>query len=133
MRKEDLKGIYYKTKDIERLRERIAQLQSALENSTKQLSLVPAKGTGDYDRLMVKYLDLQAKLKQLLKEQEEQVVDAEFFIADQEDPLLRQILTYRYKDLMQWEAVAMKIGGGNTADSVRKIAERFFDNRSKKI
>lgn len=42
------------------------------------------------------------------------------------DSLTRQILTHRYVNGEPWNVVAMKIGGGNTADSVRMIAERYM-------
>lgn len=42
------------------------------------------------------------------------------------DSLVRQILLCRYIDGMSWTQVALQVGGGNTADSVRKIAERYL-------
>lgn len=53
----------------------------------------------------------------------------ENFIYDIEDSLTRRIFEYRYiKGSKQptWREVAFRIGGGNTADSVRKSHERFF-------
>lgn len=47
------------------------------------------------------------------------------FIAGVEDSLIRQILRFRYIDMFSWNEVAKRVGGNNTADGVRKIAERF--------
>ncbi len=48
------------------------------------------------------------------------------FIASVEDSLMRQILTHRYVDGMRWVQVAARLGGGNTADGVRKAHDRFL-------
>ena len=48
------------------------------------------------------------------------------FIALIDDSLIRQILTVRYVDGKNWNQVALQVGGGNTADSVRKAADRFL-------
>ena len=48
------------------------------------------------------------------------------FIALIDDSLIRQILTGRYIDGKNWTQVALQVGGGNTADSVRKAADRFL-------
>ena len=48
------------------------------------------------------------------------------FIALIDDSLIRQILTGRYVDGKNWAQVALQVGGGNTADSVRKAADRFL-------
>lgn len=50
------------------------------------------------------------------------------FIALIDDSLIRQILTGRYIDGKNWTQVALQVGGGNTADGVRKAADRFLKN-----
>ncbi len=42
------------------------------------------------------------------------------------DGLMRQILTFRFVTGLSWTAVANKIGGGNTEESVKKAFYRFF-------
>lgn len=46
------------------------------------------------------------------------------YIAILDDPLLRMIINYRCVEFMSWNQVAMKIGGGNTDDSVKKYFYR---------
>lgn len=65
---------------------------------------------------------LMKKKSMLLELQEE----ANNFIDNIEDSLLRQIITLKYMNGMKWQEVASIIGGNNTADSVRKIAERYL-------
>lgn len=55
--------------------------------------------------------------------------DAEYrrcegYIQSIDDPVTREVFTLRYVRHMSWRSVAMALGGGNTEDSVRKIAER---------
>ena len=54
------------------------------------------------------------------------VEEIEEYINTIDDSLTRQILSLRYVNGLTWEQVAASIGGGNTADSVRKVAERFL-------
>lgn len=48
------------------------------------------------------------------------------FIDNIDDSLVRQVLHYRYSKCMTWRQVAYVIGGRNTEESVRKIAERYL-------
>ena len=48
------------------------------------------------------------------------------FIDSVDDSLVRQVLHYRYSKCMTWRQVAYVIGGRNTEESVRKIAERYL-------
>ena len=47
------------------------------------------------------------------------------YIATIDDSLMRQIIMYRCLSLCTWDEVARYVGGGNTADSVRKLFVRF--------
>ena len=123
--REDLKKIYYKNKDISRLQERITAIEAAITRVTQRISPAPAKSTGE-KKLREEYIDLKAILKKMQESMEYDVLTAEYYINSLADPLLRQILTYRYIKLMSWVEVAEEVGGGNTADSVKKIEQRFF-------
>lgn len=48
------------------------------------------------------------------------------FIKDIDDSMIRQIISLRYLDGCNWTQVAMKIGGGNTAESVKKACYRYI-------
>lgn len=72
-------------------------------------------------------------LKRLIDEQA-QKIEAEKqqmmqYILTLEDSQLRQIIHYRCVCLLPWNVVATEIGGGNTADSVRKRFERFLEEK----
>ncbi len=50
----------------------------------------------------------------------------ERYIASVDDSLVRMAMTLRFLDGMHWRAVAMRIGGGNTEDSVKKMVYRYL-------
>ncbi len=48
------------------------------------------------------------------------------FINSIPDALLRLAISLKYINGLEWEQVALHIGGGNTADAIRKSCERFL-------
>ena len=48
------------------------------------------------------------------------------YIGAIDDSLIRQIMTLRHIELKSWVQVAIAVGGGNTADSVRMIHDRYL-------
>ena len=48
------------------------------------------------------------------------------YIGAIDDSLIRQIMTYRHIELKTWVQVALAVGGDNTADSVRKMHDRYL-------
>lgn len=66
------------------------------------------------------------RLRRRLAELEKLVEELESFIAGIEDSLTRQAIILKYVQGMEWEQVAVTIGGGNKADSLRKRVERFL-------
>ena len=43
------------------------------------------------------------------------------------DQQLRDIISYRVYDGLSWQQIAFRIGGGNTADAVKKRAQRYLE------
>ena len=48
------------------------------------------------------------------------------YIANVPDSLTRQIMALRFVNGMSWNQVAMRVGGGNTADGVRMLVNRYL-------
>ena len=69
---------------------------------------------------------LQRKLNRRIEELIDLVEETYEYIDNIDDSLIRQIITLRYINGLEWKQVAASIGGNNTADSVRKIAERYL-------
>ena len=57
------------------------------------------------------------------------VVEINEFVEDIDDSLLRQIIVLRHVNGLSWRQVAREIGGGNTADGVRMLHDRYFEGR----
>lgn len=80
----------------------------------------------DYKTYNGKLNRLQRKLNRRVEELIDLVEETYEYIDNINDSLIRQIITLRYVNGLTWEQVAASIGGNNTADSVRKMAERFL-------
>ncbi len=51
------------------------------------------------------------------------------FIQSIDDPLLRQIITYRFINGYSWAKISYTIGGNNTPDGLRIKMMRFLDKK----
>ena len=124
MTRKELSQIYYINKEIEmweRELENVTSLQSPkldglprgseTGDSTASKALQAAQISETINGLLAK---LQMKRKEIYD-----------YIATVDDSLMRQIIMYRCISLCTWEEVAIYVGGGNSADSVRKLFVRF--------
>lgn len=71
----------------------------------------------------------------LIHRLEKQKREIEDFVHGIPDSITRRIFTYRYLDgrvKPSWQWIAFKIGGGNSADAVRKIMSRYILKQRKK-
>ena len=78
-----------------------------------------------YDR-RVKIKRLKEKLQRRVDDLIDLVVEINEYIETIDDSLIRQIITLRYVNGLTWDQVAAHVGGGNTADSLRKMHDRFL-------
>ena len=65
-------------------------------------------------------------LNGLKNEIEATINDVQVFINGIEDSHIRRIVSMRYIDGLTWRQIAVRIGGGNSEDAVRKTVERFL-------
>lgn len=107
MTKRELSQLYYLDKDIERERRLLAEL----EQSGAPDDIIA--GTREVIRCKMR----EAELMRLRIIREIMQID---------DAFLRQIFMYRHIDLLSWAAVAVRIGGDNTPDSVRMAHDRYI-------
>lgn len=87
-------------------------------------------------QILSQYRSLKRELKRpsepadiRLKETQELMKQIEEFMLSIKDRQTQEIFIYRYIDgaaMPSWQQVARYIGGGNTADSVRKVHERYL-------
>lgn len=132
--KEKLKQIRYINSEISVIEAQISNLRpiTSTDNVTGSSPHFPYTAMSfhiegvdveDYNRRTKRLKNnLIKKKNELLELQEE----AQNFINGIEDSLTRQIITLRFMNCMSWNDIAEKIGVSSSADSVRKISERFF-------
>ena len=79
-------------------------------------AMAESDGSSRYDKA------LDEMIKELVKKKQE----AFAFISSIEDSQTRQIIFLRFIKGMTWGQVAIKVGGGNTDEGVRKRAVRYI-------
>ena len=107
MTKRDLAQYYYLKKDIAHEEQRLAMLE---------LSAAPPDEIEQTRKVI--------ELKKTEAELQYQRTTREIYGID--DIFMRQIFLMRHIDLLSWAAIAMRIGGDNTADGVRMAHDRYI-------
>lgn len=128
MSKEELEHLRSLNRELEHDLRRLHELESAVSGRTSSISGLPHIGVlQDNVSLYISIIDeLKRVIMDRVLESILEYAKLNAFINGIEDPLLRQILLYRYVDNLQWRQIAARVGGDNTASSVRKIAERYL-------
>ena len=130
----ELSQLYYLNREIERDRQRLEDLK-ARSRSLPGINYSGMPGGGSFsgstiDRYIAEIVDLEAiisaKITQCLHERSR----LERYIADIPDSLTRMIFTLRFINGLTWLQVALHVGGGNTADSVRMACNRYIDKEN---
>ena len=128
MTKKELSQLYYLKKEIKQQQRRIAELEAVATNcSTKITGLPSGKGISDkIGNYAAQIADLKALLDFNLKKCFYELNRLDRFIQSVEDPVIRQILLYRFEKHMSWRQIARAIGGNNTSESLRKKLHRYL-------
>lgn len=124
----ELSEAYYIQKIIDRYDEKIAQLYASLEPGGMNFSGMPSDHSpkNRIEEVVAKVDEIKRKKRLEEIKQNEAKKKVERFIDECGNPQIRIILMYRFVDFLKWEAVAAKLGGGNTEDSVKKACYRFL-------
>lgn len=134
MKKEQLQQLRYLKSEIKMLKEQIENIEPTVVTDTvrgsspyfpyiEQSFKIEGIDYEDYNRRIRR---IEKQLRRRLDELVDLMEEANKFIDSIDDSLIRQIITLRYIDGLTWNEVAARIGGNNTAESVRKAAERFL-------
>ena len=132
----ELSQLYWLNREIERDKERLEELkQKSRSISGQAITGMPSGGSpagSSIDRCVAEIVDLEmiisAKITQCMHERNR----LERYIADIPDSLTRMIFTLRFINGLSWLQVALHIGGGNTADAVKKVCYRYLENEDEK-
>ena len=127
MTKSDLEQIYYLNRELKMWETELERVRC------KSLVGSPLPGNSHGSGVSDKVADRAERIIELenriiAKRDEIQHLrdEAVEYIYSIPDSLTRQIIYYRCVSLMSWRRVAYEVGGYNTAESVRKIYDRFF-------
>jgi len=129
----ELSQLYYLNREIEKDKERLADLRSRAAGFSPSSLSGPPHGNGSgskIERIIEDIVDLEAII---LAKQEACIHERnrlEHWIADIDDSLLRMIFALRFVDCLSWRQVAFHIGN-NTEDSVKKACYRYLKNERK--
>jgi len=135
MNKDQLRQLRHLKSEIRLLKQQIDNLESEIVTDRVRGSDVEhpyiektyiIRGLA-YDRRKIKRL--KEKLQRRVDDLIDLVVEINEYIETIDDSLLRQIITLRHVNGLTWDQVAASIGGGNTADSVRMMHDRFLEGK----
>ena len=126
--KKDLSQLYWLNREIEEEKRKLRELEAAATSGTATITGLPHV-SGAHDRLGDMAI-LIAEQRDLIDLKVRQSV-IEYnrlnrYITGIEDAQMRMILSLRYVNGLSWQQVAVNIGGGNTADGVRMMVDRYL-------
>lgn len=130
MTKKELSQLYYLKKEIKEQQKRIKELEAAATSCSTKIDGLPS-GTGVSDKIgnyAAQIVDLKALLDLNLKKCFYELNRLERYIQSVDDPLIRQIIIYRFISGYSWRKIAFQIGGNNSVDSVKKRLYRYLKN-----
>lgn len=124
MTRKELSEIYYINREIEMWKRELDDITSL---QSPRLDGLPRGGeTSDATAAKaVRAAQISETIDGLLARLQLKRKEIYDYIATIDDSLMRQIIMYRCLSLCTWDEVARYVGGGNTADSVRKLFVRF--------
>ena len=128
MTTEQLDQIYYLTKEKRMWEDRLRELPDI---TAVRYDNIGASNSGVSSPVQ-QIVEQREKIREIISAKlvEISFVEREIleYICSIDDSLMRQIMTHRHIELKSWLQVANAIGGNNTADSVRKMHDRFLQD-----
>lgn len=128
MNKKELSQLYYLNREIEEQQRRLRELEGLATSCNCRITGMP-HGSGVNDRIgnyIAEILDLKELIDLNIKKCFYELNRLNRYIQTIEDCQIRQILSLRYINGLNWRQIAYSLGGNNTEDSVKKMAYRFI-------
>lgn len=131
MNRKELTQVYYLTRELEMWERKLREMEASGSVKAVEVDGMPFSKTNiNSDSTASEAVDA-AEIREIIKTLKAKIIhmirEVNEFIASLDDPLLRMIINYRCVELMSWSQVAMKVGGGNTDESVRKYFVRNIE------
>lgn len=128
MTSKELSQIYYLKKEIRYLEDTLNELRAKAEKITTSFSAV--RGGSSYGdkiaALVVKMDELEQKIYSKKTDCVLEQLKIERYLDEIDNSFIRQIFRYRHINCFTWNKIAFIVGGGNTADSLRMIHDRYI-------
>lgn len=126
--KDALLQYYYLRRELQTDKHKLAELTELATSITTNLDGMPHGGSiSDKTAIAIQIADMRDEIQTKSEQILQILCGVDNYISSIDDSYIRQILTLRYIRRLSWQAVAMSIGGNNTADAVRKASERYFN------
>lgn len=126
MTEKELSKYYNLKQEVTDLEERIAEFGSGVRSTQiKEVSVSSSHSTKSIQETKV---ELVARLTEKRLSALEQYLEIERYIEDVEDAEIRNIMRYRFLDLMKWEEIAEKTFQDRT--TVAKKVRKYLKERS---
>ncbi len=134
MTRQELKQVRYLKREIELLQEQIAAVEAEIVTDkvtgsdpdhpwTERHYII--KGLpGERNEKLLRLRDRLERRKSDLQDMRVEIFE---WVESIDDSLLRQVIILRHVNGLGWRQVAREIGGGNTAESIRKLHDRYFE------
>lgn len=129
MTKKEINQIYYYNKQIEKLTQDLIEIETGQLRSPRLTGMPRATGgtTDPTGNAAASAADIKTLIEEYRHRIEVKRREIYEYISQLDDALMELIIMYRCINLLTWDQVAAQIGGGNTADSVRMIFNRHFE------
>lgn len=134
MDKHKLSQLRYLKNEIAMLKEQIGDIQvhttsdsvKASQSSFPYIEYTAKIRGADIQEYARKLRRRQRRLDRRVKELMDLVEEIEEYINTIDDSITRQAISLKYINGLSWDQTAASIGGGNTAEGLRKRVQRFF-------
>lgn len=125
MSEKDLSQYYYLKKEVEDLENRIKEFGYGVKSM--QIKEVSVSSSHKRDSIQETKVELTQRLTSKRLSALEEYLKIERYIEEVEDAEIRNIMRYRYLDLMKWEEIGAKLFQDRT--SVAKKLRRYIKER----
>ncbi len=117
MTKKELMQLYYLNREIMNDTEELVKMKIDLRNvDGNEWSVESERQIKIHEKKIIEKIRQCTELRDKIN----------VFLENIEDSLTRQVFYYRYSKCMTWQQVSYALGGINTGDGLRKVAERYL-------
>lgn len=128
MTEKDLSKYYNLKREVQDLEERIAEFGSGVRST--QIKEVSVSSSHSMRSIQETKVELVARLTEKRLSALEQYLEIERYIEDVEDAEIRNIMRYRFLDLLKWEDIAERMFQDRT--TVAKKVRKYLKEGAKK-